>query len=62
MKLSTRDQQLGWALLLKYAAIQNGKTKNPSKRETGGLDASRHLAYPWRGREKNFLLTSSFIG
>jgi len=41
MKLLSWDQQLGLASPLPYAANQSGKTKTPSKNETG-LDASRH--------------------
>jgi hypothetical protein len=37
------------------------KTKKPSKKETG-LDASHNTRLPLEGREKNFFLTSSFIG
>ena len=61
MKLSTWDQQLGLASPLKYAAIQSGKPKPPLRRETG-LDASHNACVSTEGREKNFFLTSSFIG
>jgi hypothetical protein len=61
MKPSIWDQQLGLASPRKYAAIQSGKTKSPSKKETG-LDASHNTRVSLKGREKNFFLTSSFIG
>jgi hypothetical protein len=62
MKSSSRDQQLGLASPLNYAAIQSGKTKTPLRRRRWrqGLDAS-HTASR-EGRGENFLLTSSFIG
>ena len=60
MKLLSWDQQLGLASPLPYAANQSGKTKIPSKNETG-LDASRHTRVSAEGAEKNFLLTSSFL-
>jgi hypothetical protein len=63
MKLSSRDQQLGLASPLNYAAIQSGKTKTPLRRRRSGqgLDAS-HTASSREGRGENFLLTSSFTG
>jgi hypothetical protein len=61
MKLLSWDQQLGLASPLPYAANQSGKTKTPSKNQTG-LDASRHTQVSAQGAAKNFLLTSSFIG
>jgi len=61
MKPLSWNKQLGLASLRESAAIQNGKTKTPSKKETG-LDASHTLMSPGEGREKNFFLTSSFIG
>jgi hypothetical protein len=45
----------------KYHFQQSGKTKTPSKKETG-LDASHNACVSLEGREKNFFLTSSFIG
>ena len=59
MKLLSWDQQLGLASPLPYAANQNGKTKTPSKNETG-LDASRHTQVSAEGAEKNFLLDILF--
>jgi len=53
------DQQLGLASPLPYAANQSGKTKIPSKNETG-LDASRHTRVSAEGAEKNFLLDILF--
>ena len=61
MKPSRGDQQLGLASPLNYAAIQSGKTKSPSNRETG-LDVSHHSRVSGRAEEKLFFLTSSFIG
>ncbi len=61
MKLLSWDQQLGLASPLPYVANQCGKTQTPAKNETG-LDASRHTQVSAEGAEKNFLLTSSFIG
>ena len=55
MKLLSWDQQLGLASPLPYAANQSGKTKTPSKNETG-LDASRHTQVSAEGAEKNSLL------
>ncbi len=55
MKLLSWDQQLGLASPLPYAANQSGKTKIPSKNETG-LDASRHTRVSAEGAEKTFLL------
>jgi len=62
MKLTNRDKQLGLASPLKYAAIQSSQPKNPPKRENAGLDASHQARVSPEGREKNFFLTSSFIG
>jgi len=59
MKLLSWDQQLGLASPLPYAANQSGKTKIPSKNETG-LDASRHTRVSAEGAEKNFLLDILF--
>jgi hypothetical protein len=59
MKLLSWDQQLGLASPLPYAANQSGKTKTPSKNETG-LDASRHTQVSAEGAEKNFLLDILF--
>ena len=61
MKPLGQGGQLGLASPLKYAAIQSGKTKSPSSKETG-LDASYQPRVPSRGTEKKFFLTSSFIG
>jgi hypothetical protein len=59
MKLLSWDQQLGLASPLPYAANQSGKTKTPSKNETG-LDASRHTQVSAEGAEKNSLLDILF--
>jgi hypothetical protein len=61
MKPSSRDQQLGLASPLNYAAIQSGKTKNPSNKEEmeAGAGCQAHTAFR-EGREENFFLTSSF--
>jgi hypothetical protein len=61
MKPLGQEDQLGLASPLKYAAIQSGKTKSPSSKEAG-LDASYQPRVLSRGTEKNFFLTSSFIG
>ena len=61
MKPSSRDQQLGLASPLNYAAIQNGKIKNPSKKEemeAGGW-MQAHTAFR-EGRGENFLLDILF--
>jgi hypothetical protein len=62
MKPSRRDQHLGPASPLNYAAIQSGKTKTPLRRRRSGqgLDAS-HTAFR-EGRGENLFLTSSFTG
>jgi len=59
MKPSTWEKQLGLASPRKYAAIQRGKTKNPSKKETG-LDASYNTRVSLEGRENNFFLDILF--
>jgi hypothetical protein len=59
MKLLSWDQQLGLASPLPYAANQSGKTKTPSKNETG-LDASRHTQVSAEGAKKNLLLDILF--
>ena len=59
MKLLRWDQHLGLASPLPYAANQSGKTKTPSKKETG-LDASRQIQVSAEGTEKNFLLDILF--
>jgi hypothetical protein len=61
MKLLRWDKQLGLASPLNYAAIQSGKTKSPSNKETG-LDVSHQARISPEGREESFFLTSSFIG
>ena len=61
MKSSIRDHQLGLASPLSYAAIQSGNIKSSSKKEAG-LDVTHHALVPREDREKNFFLTSSFIG
>ena len=61
MKPLSWDKQLGLALPLKCAAIQNGQTNNPSRNETG-LDASHHIRILPKGGKNLFFLTSSFIG
>jgi hypothetical protein len=61
MKPVNWDKQLGLASPLKRAASQSAKIKNPSNKDAR-LDAS-HTGYVSReGRERIFLLTSSFIG
>jgi hypothetical protein len=62
MKSLSRDQHLGLASPLNYAAIQSGKTRTPLRRRTSGqrLDAS-HTTFR-EGRGENFFLTSSFTG
>jgi len=67
MKPWSWDKQLGLASPLKCAAIQSGKTKNPSMdkveaEDEVGLDASHHTRIFQRGGENLFSLTSSFIG
>jgi hypothetical protein len=56
MKSSSRDQQLGLASPLNYAAIQSSKTKTPLRRRRNGqgLDAS-HAAFR-EGRGEYFSL------
>jgi hypothetical protein len=61
MKAVNWDMQLGLASPLECAASQSGKTKSPSKKETG-LDASYNTRVSLEGRENNFFLTSSLIG
>ncbi len=61
MKLLAWDKQLELASPLKNAAIQSGKTKNPSTKEAG-LDASHQVRISPEGSGKNLFLTSSFIG
>ena len=51
----------GAGIAAAYVANQCGKTQTPTKNETG-LDASHHTQVSAEGAEKNFLLTSSFIG
>ena len=43
---------------LNYAAIQSGKSKNPSNKEAG-LDVSHHVLVSREGRGEYFSLTSS---
>ena len=61
MKLVSGGAQLGLASPLDYAAIQRGKTKSPSNKETG-LDASHHTRVSQKGRGEIFFLTSSLRG
>jgi len=58
MKPLSWDKQLGLASPLECAAIQSGKTKSLSKKETG-LDAS-HPPSSLGGRGKNFFLDILF--
>jgi hypothetical protein len=60
MKSVSRDQQLGLASPLNYAAIQSGKTKTPLRRRRSGqgLDAS-HTAFA-RGEGREFFLDILF--
>jgi hypothetical protein len=61
MKPSSRDEQLGLASPLNYAAIQSGhKNQNPSKKEEteAGLDASHTASH--RGEGRNFFLDILF--
>ena len=62
MKLSSRDQQLGLASPLNYAAIQSAhKTQNPSKKEEdGGRAGCKPHRLPRRGGEKCFFLDILF--
>ena len=55
MKPLSWDKQLGLVSPLEYAAIQGGKTKGPSRRDTG-LDASHHIQGLPRGEAENFFL------
>jgi hypothetical protein len=59
MKPSSRDQQLGLASPLNYAAIKSGKTKTPSKKEEkeGGAGCQAHTDFR-EGLGKNFFSTS----
>jgi hypothetical protein len=60
MKPLSRDKQLGLASPLEDAAIQSRKTNNPLEGDRAGCKPPHsHLL---EGREKNFFLTSSFIG
>lgn len=61
MKASSRDQQLGLASPLNYAAIQSGKTKTPLRSEEKRAGAGCKLR-AFRGEGENFFLTSSFTG
>jgi hypothetical protein len=58
MKPSSWNKQLGLASPRESAAIQNGKTKTPSKKETG-LDAS-HTHVSRRGQGEEFFLDILF--
>ena len=61
MKPSSRDQQLGLASPLNYAAIQSGKTKTPSKKEEMEAGAGCQATLAFReGRGENFLLDILF--
>ena len=55
MKPLSWDTQLGLASPLEYAAIEGGKAKGPSRRETG-LDASHLIQGLPRGDAENFFL------
>jgi hypothetical protein len=55
MKPLSWDKQLGLASPLEYAAIEGGKAKGPSRRQTG-LDASHHIQGLPRGEAENFFL------
>jgi len=60
MKLSSRDQPLGLASPLNYAAIQSGNTKTSLRRRKteAGLDASHTASH--RGEGRNFFLDILF--
>jgi hypothetical protein len=61
MKPSSRDQQLGLASPLNYAANQSGNIniKSPSKKEAG-LDVSHQALVSREGRRENFFLDILF--
>jgi hypothetical protein len=61
MKSLSRDQQLGLASPLNYAAIQSGKTKTPLRRRRSGqgLAATKPHRLP-RGEGKEFFLDILF--
>ena len=59
MKPWTWDKQLGLALPLNCAAIQNVQTNTPPKNEMG-LDASHHIHLSLEGTGESFFLDILF--
>jgi hypothetical protein len=60
MKPLSRDQQLGRASPLNYAAIQSGKTKIPLRRRRSGQRAGCQPPRLPRGEGKEFFLDILF--